>query len=74
MSKDAQCPKLDPPPRWLAWVFLAITAGLALYPAHIGSPTMMVPLGAANVIFLLWDFCAKRTSGADAHGMRQGAL
>jgi len=52
---------LEPPPKWLVWIFLAITGGLALHPAHIGSPAMLIPLLAANIIFLLWDFCAKKT-------------
>jgi hypothetical protein len=47
--------KPNPPPRWLLWVFLAITGGLALYPGWIGSVASLIPLIAANVIFLILE-------------------
>lgn len=52
--------KLGLPPRWLLYLFLAITGGLMLYPTWIGSVTSLVPLVAANVIFLVWDGLARR--------------
>jgi hypothetical protein len=72
MPQEPQSWHPDPPPHWLFWLFLAITGGLALHPAWIGSAVMLIPLVAANVIFLLWNYCAKRTRGADEHRMRPG--
>ena len=51
--------KLDPPPRWLFWVFLACVAALAFRLSTI-SVWMVVPLVLANVIFQAWEWLARR--------------
>ena len=60
MNEEPQRKKLGPLPSWLVWVFLTITGLLVLNPALVGEPANVVPLVAANLIFLIWDTYAKR--------------
>lgn len=58
MPKASPQLKLDPPPRWLFYIFLAAIGALAFRPSLISVWTV-VPLVLANVIYQALEWCAR---------------